>query len=385
MAKTRIPEKIQRALWARAGGRCQYRGCNCELIGDLLSGHEDKMFGFVAHIIADSPDGTRGDPILSPALAKDVSNLMLLCSKDHRLIDDEAPDDHSVELLREMKAEHENRIRLVSGIDRDRASHVIRFGANIGQNEALVAKRELFAAMLPERHPETFQMMDLEIVGSALRDDEAAYWSLQQNNLQRMFAQQMQGRIERQEIRHASVFALAPQPLLIELGRLLGDILPATIHQRHREPSTWRWQRDGDPIQYQVDEGDGARKGIALVLALSATITDDRIFDVLGPDADIWAIRAAAPHNDILRHPEDLAEFRCLLRGVFDRLKAKYGEGATINVFPALPVSAAVEVGRVWMPKADLPLRIFDQNRTAGGFIHALDIRSIAALEAISP
>ena len=39
-----------------------------------------------------------------------------------------------------------------------------------------------------------------------------------------------EARVERQEIRHLSVFALAPQPLLIELGRLLCDIVPAAVH-----------------------------------------------------------------------------------------------------------------------------------------------------------
>jgi hypothetical protein len=46
-------------------------------------------------------------------------------------------------------------------------------------------------------------------------------------------------------------------------------------------------------------------------------------------------------------------------------------EGATIKVFPAPPVSAAVEVGRVWMPKADLPMTVFDQIvRLAGSSLH---------------
>ena len=34
------------------------------------------------------------------------------------------------------------------------------------------------------------------------------------------------------------------------------------------------------------------------------------------------------------------------------------------------------ELGRRWMPKADLPLMIWDQNRTAGGFIKTLEIRN---------
>ncbi len=66
-------------LWAKAAGRCQYRGCNRDLIGDLIAGKEDAQFGFVAHIVADAQDGPRGDHVRSRLLADDVANLMLLC------------------------------------------------------------------------------------------------------------------------------------------------------------------------------------------------------------------------------------------------------------------------------------------------------------------
>lgn len=375
MAKSKIPDKVQRALWARAAGRCQFRGCNCELIGDLLSGKEDKMFGFVAHIVADSPEGTRGHPTRSALLAKDLSNLMLLCAKCHRLIDNEAPDEHPEELLLLMKEEHERRVRLATGIQPDRASHVIRFGANIGKNEALVARDDIFASMLPDRSPASFETIDLEMLGLSLDDADEQYWQIQQGNLQRQFANKIRGRIERQQITHASVFALAPQPLLIELGRQLCDILPAEVHQRHREPATWKWQNDTPSIKFQTATPSEIHPTVALILGLSASVSQDRIVSVLGDEVSVWSITAKSPHNDIMRNAGDLSRFRQELRRLFDRIKSVHGEGATINVFPALPVSAAVEVGRVWMPKADLPLNVFDQNRRIGGFASALTIQ----------
>ena len=56
----------------------------------------------------------------------------------------------------------------------------------------------------------------------------------------------------------------------------------------------------------------------------------------MGDDAAIWALTADNPRNDIMRPPEDLA-----------RIKAVHGAQAVVNIFPALPNSAAVEVGRV--------------------------------------
>jgi hypothetical protein len=66
-----IPPKIQNVLWARAAGRCQYAGCNKLLIGEQISGARNANTSYIAHIVGGSPDGPRGDPVLSPKLAHD--------------------------------------------------------------------------------------------------------------------------------------------------------------------------------------------------------------------------------------------------------------------------------------------------------------------------
>lgn len=373
-ARLSVPQKVQSALWARAAGRCQYRGCNRDLVGDLVAGRRDPLFGFIAHIVAQTADGPRGDPVRSPALCRDLENLMLMCGVHHKLIDLDAAADHPEDVLLAMKAEHEERIALVAGIDRERASHVLRFGASIGSNEALVSTQAIFAAMPPDHHPASHQTIDLELIGHAASDAEPAYWAEQQANLQRNFAARVSGRIERQDIRHLSVFALAPQPLLIELGRLLCDIVPAVVHQRHREPPSWDWQRDCSPIAYAVGEPAPDKTGpVALKLAVSATITDDRLTAVLGDKAAIWSLMAQGAHNDIVRCPEDQETYRKMLRRLFDLIKAVHGPGVPIHVFPALPASLAVETGRVWMPKADPELAIYDQ-QPGRGFVRVMTI-----------
>ena len=373
MSKSAIPQKLQSAIWARAGGRCQYRGCNVDLVGDLIAGRRDGLYGFIAHIVADSADGPRGDPVRSAELAKDLSNLMLMCGRHHKLIDVDAVADHPTELLLAMKAAHESRIALVAGIDEERSSHVLRFCANIGQNEALVSKQAVFSAMAPDRFPESDQTIDLELLNLAMTDGEREFWTTQVDNLRRQFAAKVSGRIERQEIRHVSVFALAPQPLLIELGRLLGEIVPVATHQRHREPASWKWARDSEPVAYSTSAPTARNGPVVLKLGVSATVTDDRIEAVLGSKPAIWSLSADAPGNDIIRHPDDQASYRKLLRGLFDRIKAAHGPAGDLHVFPAVPASLAVETGRVWMPKADLPMVVYDQ-QPGRGFVRTLRI-----------
>ncbi len=373
MSKSAIPQKLQSAIWARAGGRCQYRGCNVDLVGDLIAGRRDGLYGFIAHIVADSADGPRGDPVRSAELAKDLANLMLMCGRHHKLIDVDAVADHPTELLLAMKAAHESRIALVAGIDEERSSHVLRFCANIGQNEALVSKQAVFSAMAPDRFPESDQTIDLELLNLAMTDGEREFWTTQVDNLRRQFAAKVSGRIERQEIRHVSVFALAPQPLLIELGRLLGEIVPVATHQRHREPASWKWARDSEPVAYSTSAPTARNGPVVLKLGVSATVTDDRIEAVLGSKPAIWSLSADAPGNDIIRHPDDQASYRKLLRGLFDRIKATHGPAGDLHVFPAVPASLAVETGRVWMPKADLPMVVYDQ-QPGRGFVRTLRI-----------
>lgn len=280
---------------------------------------------------------------------------MLRCRTHYREIDVDGPEDHPEALPLEMKREHELRIELVTGVDQDRASHVVRFGAKIGQHEALVSTRDLFLAMLPQNHPSGGRTIDPEIVGCAYRDDEADYYRYQRDNLRRQFEAQVLGRVERQEIRRVSVFALAPQPLLIELGGLIDDILPAQVMQRNRELATWTWQEDAPPVIYQIGEGDPARTGpIALKIGVSATLTDEPVKAVLGADAAILSLIVSEPHNDILRSPADQARFRSTIRRLLNRIKAVRGEGREIHLFPAMPGSLAAELGRVWIRKADL-------------------------------
>jgi hypothetical protein len=284
-------------LWAKAGGRCEYRGCNEDLIGDLIAGREYGKFGFVAHIVADSADGPRGDRERSPVLARDINNLMLMCAKHHKAIDVDYLPDHPESLLLEMKTEHEDRIAIVTGMDHERAAHVVRYAADIGKLDAVISTRSIFMAMPPDHHPADGRTIDLELVGSTFADHEQAYCKVQSENLHRAFDRKIKLPIEQKEIRQLSVFALAPQPLLVKFGTLLGDVVPVRMHQRHREPASWRWQPNQPVMSFQTVEHSAAipTQLVALKLAVSATITNDRIRAVLGDDVVIWELLQTIP------------------------------------------------------------------------------------------
>lgn len=51
---------------------------------------------------------------------------------------------------------------------------------------------------------------------------------------------------------------------------------------------------------------------------------------------------------------------------MLDEIKNKHGMDVHLSVFSAVPVSCAVEFGRVWQPKAHPSFDIYDQAGPAG-------------------
>jgi allophanate hydrolase subunit 2 len=41
-----------------------------------------------------------------------------------------------------------------------------------------------------------------------------------------------------------------------------------------------------------------------------------------------------------------------------------------------MPVATAIEMGRVWMPKADMPMHLYDENTSIGGFRKVIVIQN---------
>lgn len=373
MSVSYIPEKVKIRLWGKAAGRCQYEGCNKPLWLDTLTKAEFNT-AYIAHIISDKPDGPRRDPQLSEKLKNEISNLMLMCDEHHRLIDREDVEGHPVERLCEMKRKHEQRIERITSLLEEKQSHVLLYGANIGLHHAPLSWQKASQAMLPHWYPAENHAIELSLKNSSFWDRDSDYWKIEKEHLRRQVHLTVKPRLSSGEIRHFSIFALAPQPLLIELGRLLSDIPAAEVYQLHREPPNWVWQEHPDEFDYSLTEPDAISKTVALNLSLSATIDNSRITAILGSDVSIWRLTVEKPNNDFLKHRDQLALFRQCFRTLLNQVKAKHGEQVLIHLFPAVPVAVAVEIGRVWMPKADLPIRVYDQNTQLGGFVPTLDI-----------
>ncbi len=368
------PEKVKALLWAKSAGRCEFNGCNEPLWRDGLTQIE-MNFGEVAHIIGDRPGGPRGDVVLSDAYCKDITNLMLMCHTHHKMID-EIYKQYSEDDLHQMKQDHESRIELLTGIKTEKTSHILFYKGRVGDCQPKIQLADAWNAIVPNWYPSGPIPIELGMGNTAYHDDEKDFWKIEEENLVRQFKEQVQPIITRKEFQnHFSVFAFAPQPLLMKLGSLIPDIYPAEVYQLHREPSNWVWQPDLEDIEYQVIEPSSSHRIVALVLSLSATIDSPRIKTVFGKNPySEWRMSISNPNNDFLKSRSQLVLFRQEFRRLLDRIKAKHGDDAEIHVFAAVPISVAEEIGRIRQPKADLPFVIYDQNNKSGGFVQAITI-----------
>lgn len=364
MAKRRAgnasPQTITK-LWAKAAGRCEYDGCNKLLYKDNLTS-EDINGGFVAHIIAASPDGPRGDEVLSAQLVDDIGNVMLMCHEHHRLIDHEQVAEHTVNRLRAMKKKHEDRVREVTEIDAAKISVPVVYGTNIGKEAVSIPRRELAQAMLPDNYP-TENEVTISCQNSGLHDSQELFWQAEVAQLEQKNNESLKPLIGKEDIDCVSVFALAPQPLLVKLGTMLSDLHKVKVYQKHREPDTWKWQEIIEPNPMRIVRPQDTSKTPVLVFSLSAKAITTRVRNNFGDDASIWEVTAEDPNNDMLRSADQLAAFRQLTRKVLDDINASSAFDS-VKVFMAMPAACAVELGRVWMPKADKKLVLFDKNNT---------------------
>ena len=249
-----IPETIKLQLWVKAGGRCEFKGCNKMLWQNGLT-LSDGNFAEYAHIIAASIDSPRGTNN-SVSLQTNFDNLMLLCSVCHKEIDSR-PEKYPIELLKKWKKEHEERIEIQTSIPQEiHQSTILVFQVNIGERIVPINKAAVFNAIFP-RYPTDEKGIRIE-KHDFDRFESPEYWQAYSNDIKRKIKHYFDYGFDDKQIKHLSVFAIAPMPLLMFLGKCLGDTVPTDIYQSHRNiidtNQTWTWQdNDNTEIDFIID------------------------------------------------------------------------------------------------------------------------------------
>lgn len=104
-----VPESESKLLAIKSGDTCAFPGCTRRLTLSDSDARQTVVTGQVAHIVARQREGPRGADALPETERNKYPNLIYLCSEHHNLVDG-LPLTYSVQVLRQMKADHEARV-----------------------------------------------------------------------------------------------------------------------------------------------------------------------------------------------------------------------------------------------------------------------------------
>ncbi len=373
MSSSKIPASVRIRVAAKAAGRCSFRGCNKALTAHELTGKSGNYSAF-AHIIADSPQGPRGDRVLSPQLAKEESNILLLCHGCHKLIDDNGGSAYPVELLRDMKAEHEQRIARLVDIAPDARTRLVTVNATVGSQRPVVDPMEVRRG-LTDRYV-VGEPLQIQFALREVTDRDSVYWGLVRGEVRQALETQLWPLEANQRVGHITLAGIAPIPSLIDLGAQIGDLAHVDTRVLLRAPKGWAWD-DSDPTQASFNtipsELSGPPGEVIVRVSLSAVVSPVPT-EISDQCCRQYHLLHGNPGLDRMRTRAHRDAFRTAWANVLTAIAAVHGNQTLVHVFAAVPNAAAIEMGRVRLPKAHPPLALYDYNHACSGWIRAFTL-----------
>ena len=365
------PDPVKRLVWVRAAGHCEQ--CGSDVTKDFRTGATFN-WAEVAHVLPASAQGPRASDEYDEADARrhtaDPDNLMLLCPSCHARTDLDADGYPTQDLWRHHKA-HIEQIRYAARRgETQRATGLIILGGHFA-TENVIRARDLADAMLSESlwADEDIQILRLREPGANGRDE--LYWRAIEQDID----ERLQDRLTKRTTAlgdplNLAVVGLADIPSLIRIGRQLGDRSNRFLFSRDRS-GTLRWTDPSEPPPGWTYTGPPPGDGpIALVLALSAELSDVDIFDAL-PDARIARFSVPTPEYGLVRNRATIDSFRRALQPYLSRLEANTPE--PLHLFAAIPAALAIEFGALLSTQHAHTYRIYD--RDAGNrFARVMDL-----------
>ena len=367
-APDNIPAAEKLKLWVRSAGRCAI--CNKYLLEDEYR-HLPIPSGEMAHNVGRSTSARspRGDHPLPVDQRNLADNLLLLCPDHHSLIDSMlGRDEFPVARLRAIKEAHEDRIRRLTEINDDEQTVVVRLIGDIrGTAPAAGAETVRLTVATDGRYPR-FELgarsaSDVEIDLRPIPGEGANYHWQAVEAAVREASQRLDEALARGLVKHLSVFAFGRIPALVLLGDQLDDKTPATIYQY--ADGAWAWPETGDPVGFVVERlaGETGDRQVTILLSLSGSIDLARVPAELRAGC-VYELRpdGVMPNRDLLRAQESLRNFAAAWRNFLSRVEADHKGATQLHVVPAVPLSAAVEIGRARTRHVHPPLVIWDRD-----------------------
>lgn len=104
--KRKYPDPDVKILYGKAAGRCAFPQCRTVLTLPGTAASKDAQIGQIAHIVAHSVSGPRGDNSYPKEKLDTYENWILLCPTCHKIIDTR-PEEYPADMIRKIKQNHE--------------------------------------------------------------------------------------------------------------------------------------------------------------------------------------------------------------------------------------------------------------------------------------
>ncbi len=369
-----VPQATRLFLYVRAGGRCEFDGCNDYLLEHHVT-KADGNFAEMAHIWAFSKVGPRSRRGGTGADVHDIGNLMLLCARCHKLVDDN-PSRFTVDVLRGFKRAHEERVFMLTDTKPDRDTVAVVLRGRVAGKPVTISLEEIQSAVTP-RYLGQRGVCDIDL--TAIADSVASeFWKTASEAVRQKMSRFYESPFDSGPPRHVSVFALAPIPLLMTLGSCLSDKVPATLYQRHRDTEDWKWKAKGPVVEFETAR---ARKGsdatlVALLVSVSGKVAEEELPAEIDGHFTLYSIspRGRRPELSLLGREDSFHAFRHEYQRAMRVIVEQHPSAKTVAVFPAVPAPVAVAMGRGLLPKRDPSLLVYDFSKADGGFVKTLEI-----------
>lgn len=379
-----IPDRVQYSVWGAAAGRCTF--CNSLVLENTELGLCVPI-GELAHIVGWSDKSPRGKSKLTKEDRSNGDNIILLCRNCHKPTDDGGVVGlYTVEVLRNLKQEHEAAMRALTAARPDKKAVVLRVVGEIRGTAPELTYRTVLEAtirsgLFPKKLDETAYRdnieLDLRGRGNA---GTTEYFQQSATEIDKLAGRIGEGILQDPDITQLAVFAFARIPLLVHLGARIDDKVRVNIFQRQRMDSgeAWYWPSEPSlPPQFELRKvREGNDKKVAVIINLSGVIPlEDIPADY--ETATLYEIKPLAPAKPtpvLIDSPAALFNFERAYREFLAMVEQDHGRLEPIGIFGAIPLSAAITLGRSLMPDVSPMLNVYDRDDD-GNFFMALGVK----------
>jgi SMODS-associated and fused to various effectors sensor domain len=255
---------------------------------------------------------------------------------------------------------------------------VLLLQAPIDGHDVAINATDTFRAILP-RYPAEEDAMLIDLSGTALRADTEGFFPLMAQAITAQVSRLLRRHAGQPRMQSLSIFALAPIPLLVHFGSLLGDLHHIDLYQRHRDRQDWTWGEEEEAgTFYEVRTPEScANTGqeVALILSISEPVVHARVQAALGSEPLVYEIRAREPSRDFLTSRKRLEVFGYEVRKLLYEFRTWHEHHRVVHLFAAVPAPVAIEFGRS-LKEFDPPFWVYEYEKGTRTLVPALMVNA---------